>query len=118
MSVTVTVDVRTFPMEIAKQMLDLGRPLSFALGSVEYVKAEIKLLTLLQVLSDYREQFFDAKMFSLEKRSVERFVTLHLHNSNLKASQARQLLDMLNYFPSVAEYPYEVNLDAGERSGD
>lgn len=102
MTVVVQVDIRAFPMEIAEQILKLGKALNMINGVVSYNEAEIKLEVLLQVLSDYRALFFDTPVLVNEKASVIRFIQLHANNPNLKVSVARQLLDFMTYFP-VAE---------------
>lgn len=99
--VVAKVDLRAFPMSIAESMLNLGAELNMGLGPVAYLEAEIKLETWLQVLNSYRTQFFSGPMSMSHKRSVERFIVLHTNNPNLKANQARQLLDMMSYFAVI-----------------
>ena len=112
MGVTVEVDIRAFPMEISRQMLELGKALNMTLGVVSYNEAEIRLETLLQVLDDYHTLLLGEFQMKLtrQKHSVIRFITLHVNNPNLKTSVARDLLDFVHYFP-VAERPYEKVLD-------
>lgn len=97
--VVATVDIRAFPLEIAEHMLSLGKSLNMGLGVVSYNEAEIKLEIWLQVLSDYREMFFEIPILVNQKHSVVRFIQLHTNNPNLHASVARQLLDFMGYFP-------------------
>lgn len=118
--VVAKVDLRALPMSIAESMLGLGKALNMGQGPVAFLEAEFKLEIWLQVLVDYRQMFFDLPMsMSHHKKSVIRFIQLHECNPNLKATQARQLLDMFAYFPSAENvHPYEENLDADERRGD
>lgn len=108
-NVTKEVDLRAFPMEIAKQMLELGRELNMTLGVSAYLEAEIKLDVWLKVLGDYKEMFFDTALLN-QKNSVERWLILHTSNNNLKTSLARQLLDFMGFFPANREYPYQEKM--------
>lgn len=101
------VDLRAFPMEIAKHLLALGKPLSMATGVVAFLEAEMRLSIYLEILGDYSLMFFDKPLLK-QNEFVRRFVQMHSNNPNLLESQARQLLDSMNYLPeSVRELPYE-----------
>lgn len=108
-NVTKEVDLRAFPMEIAKHMLELGKALNMTFGISSYLEAEIKLDIWLSVLNDYKQMFFDADTLS-QANSVKRFIILHTNNGNLKASLARQLLDFMSFFPATREYPYQEKM--------
>lgn len=116
--VLTNVDVRALPMLIAEQMLDMGNALNFGTGVVGYNEAEHKLNALLGVLDDYKKLFLYGESATLplikQQAYMIRYIQMHEHNPNPKSSQARQLLDYVNYFP-VAELPYEGNLDDSER---
>jgi hypothetical protein len=102
MAVTGVIDVRAFPMEIAKHMLMLGYALSMSKGPTAYYEAENKLLTYLEALSIYATlNWSNKKDFRNQQRFAERFVAMHRDNPNLLESQARQLLDSMGYFPNA-----------------
>lgn len=103
-------------MEIAKQMLSLGKSLNMTLGVVSYNEAEIKLECYLAVLSDYREMFFEVPILVDQRLALVRFIQLHTNSRELNTAVARKLLDFMAYFPAT-EMPYEEVLDADERAG-
>ena len=116
-NVTKEVDLRAFPMEIAKQMLELGRELNMTLGVSAYLEAEIKLDVWLKVLGDYKEMFFNTDL-GKQTNAVKRFIILHTNNGNLKTSLARQLLEFMDFFPTTREYPYQDKMDDTEIHDD
>jgi hypothetical protein len=110
------VDVRLFPMEIGKQLLQLGPALNMKRGLVGFNEAEIKVKSLLEVLSTYHHTIWPDKnaMYGKYQATVVRFIQLKEYSPMLKDSISRQLLDTIHFFPVVEEYPYQITLDETE----
>ena len=105
--VTKTIDVRAFPIEIGKSMLNLATDLSMSKGPTAYAEAEMVLISLLDVLTTYHkvlwpERLLDSMQFKRQKASVIRFIELKQYSPMFKSAVARQLLDMMHYFPETA----------------
>lgn len=118
--VTKVIDVRAFPIEIGKSMLSLAADLNMSKGPTAYAEAEMVLISLLDVLTTYHkvlwpERLQDSMQFKRQKDSVVRFIELKQYSPMFKSAVARQLLDMLHYFPEtqteVTEPAYLDKLD-------
>lgn len=108
------VDTRQFPMEIAKKMLALGDDLSMNSGPTAYFKSEMVLVNLLEVLTTYHIVMWPERLdcsYVKQQAFVTRFITVKRYSPNLKASNARQLLDSIHYFPTTREDNEPAYLD-------
>jgi hypothetical protein len=110
------VDVRAFPMEIGKQLLQLGPALNMKRGLVGFNEAELTVKSLLDVLSTYHLTIWPdlEAMFNKYLATVVRFIQLKEYSPLLKESNSRQLLDTIHFFPVTEAYPYEIVLDETE----
>jgi hypothetical protein len=72
-------------------------------GPTAYNEAEIKLHTIVDDLTTYYKVAwpteFNGQDFFKYKASIVRFITLKQYSPMFKAAVARQLLDMMHYFP-------------------
>ena len=124
MGVTTSVDSRAYPIELAKQMLNLAGNLNMSAGPTAYYEAETKLNAFIESLNVYFKvtwpDYFKGQDFTKQRRTIERFVTLKQESPMLKQAIARQLLDCINYFP-VAEdkviEPIYLEEASDERTG-
>jgi hypothetical protein len=100
-----SIDVRAFPMEIAKQMLTLAPALNMKSGVVGYHEAEMKLKFFLETLSTYHRILWPDQLrnslFNNQSQYVTKFITLKEYSPMLKAGIARQLLDSIHFFPTT-----------------
>lgn len=100
--VTGVIDVRAFPMEIAKHALALGYALNMSKGPTAYYEAEQRLTTYLESLTIYAHTLWGSTAdYRNQQRFVAKYVQMHRDNPNLLESQARQLLDSIGYFPDA-----------------
>lgn len=107
MGVTSSFDSQAYPIELAKQILNLAGNLNMRGGPTAYHEAETKLNAFIESLNVYFKvawpEYFKGQDFTKQRATIERFIQLKQYSPMLKQAVARQLLDTIHYFPVAEE---------------